>query len=339
MKAAVYSEDGSISLREVEIPELRDDWVQLAVTAVGICGTDLHIKNGALGSPAGIRPGHEVAAVIDKCGSDVQLASGTAVVVEPVLGCGGCIHCQSGCPNRCPTKDFFGYSLPGGLAEIMQVPASLVQPVESKLAPGISALSEPMGICVRGARRASVQPGQKVAILGAGSIGLLSILSAYEAGAKEVAISARHPHQQELAHSFGASAVYANSDELLKENGDQYFDLVIETVGGSASTLAEAILMARTGGTILLLGAFLDEPTIPALRFMTHELTLVSSNCHGHDGEKSDLLQATELVRKKADLLEALVSHRFALDQVAEAFAVAEDKSQGAVKVQLHSGF
>ena len=138
MKAAVYNEDGSIAIRQVELPELQDGWVQLAIRAVGICGTDLHIKNGALGSPAGIRPGHEIAALVEQRGDGVQIETGSAVVVEPVLGCGACQHCQSGMPNRCLGKDFFGYSKPGGLAELMQVPESLLQTVDRHLDPALA---------------------------------------------------------------------------------------------------------------------------------------------------------------------------------------------------------
>jgi threonine dehydrogenase-like Zn-dependent dehydrogenase len=335
MKAAVYSADGSVKLKNVDIPELQPGWLQVAVTAVGICGTDLHIKSGELGSPEGIRPGHEIAGVIDVVGDNVNLATGTAVAIEPVLGCGHCQHCNSGNPNRCATKDFFGYSQPGGLAELIQVPESIVYPLDISLSANVSALTEPMAVCVRGTRRAKINIGARVAILGAGSIGLLSILSSYAAGASEVFISARHPHQQEVAKHFGATRVFASSDELLDELGDQYIDIVIETVGGLASTLTDSVLIARTGATILMLGAFRNEPGLPALRFLTHELSLVASNCHGHESQNSDFKVAGNLVKKYAKQLDLLITHRFKLDQISEAFATAEDKALKSIKVQV----
>ena len=263
MKAAVYSADGSVKLKNVDIPELQPGWLQVAVTAVGICGTDLHIKSGELGSPEGIRPGHEIAGVIDVIGDNVNLATGTTVAIEPVFGCGHCQHCNSGSPNRCATKDFFGYSQPGGLAELIQVPESIVYPLTTTLSANVSALTEPMAVCVRGTRRAKINIGARVTILGAGSIGLLSILSSYAAGAREVFISARHPHQQEVAKHFGATRVFASSDELLNELGDQYMDVDVETVGGIATTLSDAVLITKTGGTILMLGAFRGSPKLP----------------------------------------------------------------------------
>ena len=335
MKAAVYSEDGGIDIINCQIPDLRTGWVQIAVFAVGICGTDLHIKNGALGSPKGIRPGHEIAGVIDSVGDGVDLATGSMVVVEPVLGCGDCQYCHSGSPNRCASKDFFGYSLPGGMAELVHVPESLVYPLDASLSPNVAALVEPMAVCVRGVRRAKIEMGSRVAIVGAGSIGLLSILSAYAAGAVEVFVSARHVHQQELATHFGASRVFPNANEMLSELGDQYVDVVIETVGGSAETLSESVQIARTGATILMLGAFKDSPRLPALRFLTNELSLVASNCHGHEMIRSDFHVSIDLVRNYRDLLEPMITHRFKLDQVSLAFAAAEDKTMKSIKVQI----
>ena len=311
MKAAIYSEDGSIKIQQCDVPELQPGWVQVSVGAVGICGTDLHIKNGELGSPAGIRPGHEIAGVIEATGDNVKLKTGTSVAIEPVHGCGKCEHCLSGRPNRCAIKDFFGYSQPGGMAELIQVPQSLVYSIDSTLSPNIAALAEPMAVCVRGVRRAKVELGSRVAILGAGSIGLLSILGAYDSGAKEVFISARHPHQQDLAKYFGATKVFKNADDLLAELGDQYIDIVIETVGGTADTLSEAIKIARTGATILMLGAFKGEPKIPALRFMVNEHTLVASNCHGHETVNSDFEVACDMVQRHHDVLESLITPPF----------------------------
>lgn len=335
MKAAVYAEDGSISIRHHDVPALKPGWVQLSINAVGICGTDLHIKHGELGSPAGVRPGHEIAGVIESIADGVELATGTSVVVEPVYGCGACRHCRSGSPNRCAEKDFFGYSLPGAMAELMQVPASLVYPIDAKISANVSALAEPMAVCVRGLRRAKLQFGSRVAILGAGSIGLLSILSAYAFGAKEVFISARHQHQQELAQHLGATKIFSSADELLAELGDQYIDTVIETVGGTANTLHESVQIAKTGATILMLGAFRGSPGFPGLRFLTHELSLVASNCHGHEMSDSDFQVSCDLIERFQALLEPIITHRLKLDQVSKAFEIAEDKRSGSIKVQL----
>ena len=336
MKAAVYNSEGKVRLCGREQPEPQPGWLRINVSAVGICGTDLHIKNGALGPPTDIQPGHEVAGVVDIAGDDVDLASGTAVVVEPVMGCGKCKHCAAGMPNRCATKDFFGYSLPGGMAESFIVHQSLVFPVSSDLTPSMAALTEPVAVCVRGLRRGAVVSGTKVAIVGAGSIGLLSIPVARHFGASEIHIAARYPHQQAMAGHLGATGVYSSMEEMLNMLGNEHIDVAVETVGGTAGTLADAVSIAATGANIVMLGAYLDDPALPALRFMTHEHTLVASNCHGHEAERADMQVAIEVVGRYATLLEPLVTHHFKLDQVDQAFATAEDKSSESIKVQVH---
>ena len=335
MRAAVYNPDGSLKLVERDLTEPEPGWALVKVSAVGICGTDLHIRNGALGAPTGIQPGHEVTGVVDRIGEDTGMKEGTNVVLEPVLGCGDCRYCNSGLSNRCQGKRFFGHTLHGGMADSFLVNASLLYPVNPGLAPAIAALVEPAAVCVRGVRRGKVNTGVKVAIIGAGTIGLLSILAAQHMGASEVHICARHPHQQDMAHHLGATRVYSNFSTLIDTLGDDYIDVVIESVGGTAETLGNAVEVATTGGTVVMLGAYVSDPRLPALRFMTRELSLVASNCHAHDGDRSDMDVAIELVSNQSHLLAPLVTHSFKLDQVGEAFRTAEDKDSKSIKVQV----
>jgi threonine dehydrogenase-like Zn-dependent dehydrogenase len=176
-----------------------------------------------------------------------------------------------------------------------------------------------------------------VAILGAGSIGLLSIIAARAAGASEILITARYPHQQALAHALGADGVFASAEELLEQVGEQHADVVIETVGGTALTLTESVGVARTGGVIVMLGVFEGNPAIPGFPFFSKELTLAASNCYGREAQTADFSLATTLVAAHETALEPLVTHTFSLDQVAEAFATADDKSTQSIKVQIHN--
>jgi L-iditol 2-dehydrogenase len=337
MKAAIYSGPGSIGVKERELPEPEPGWVRIGVTVGGICGSDLHIYHAALGDPSGMQPGHEVAGVIDAVGNGATIPTGTHVAVEPILGCGGCHNCHVGKANVCPDVRLFGIALPGGLAEYVCVPESLVHELPADLGPSASGLSEPMAVCVRGARIGQIELGDRVAIIGAGTIGLLSIITAREAGASEVLITARHPHQQELARALGADRVYPSSKELLADVGDQYVDVVVETVGGETETLAESVNVARTGGTISLLGVFTGSPKLPGMPFFSKELTLAASNCYSREADQGDFALGTQLAAKHAALIEPLVTHTFSLDQVADAFALADDKSNKSIKVQIRS--
>lgn len=337
MKAAEFLGPGRIGISECDVPEPRPGWVRVNVSAVGICGTDLHLLGGFMGSE-GLRPGHEIAGIIDATGDGVEIAHGVKVAVEPITACGACFHCGTGHPNRCPDNRIFGVTTRGGMADYVTVPATCLHLLPDDLDDNVAALSEPMAVCVRAVRSGGVGVGDRVAVLGAGTIGLLSILVARSAGAGEVFATARYPRQAELAKALGADRVYASADHMLDDLGDQLIDVVIETVGGRAETLTEAVGVARAGATIVMVGVFEDSPSIPGLGFMAKELTLRGSNCYAHDGRVGDFRLATELVDRHRDLLPDLISHRFALDQVAEAFAAAADKSAGAIKVQVIPG-
>ena len=151
MKAAVYGENGAIGVVDRALPEPKPGWVRIGVTAGGICGSDLHIMHQALGDPRGMQPGHEVAGIVDAVGDGVTIETGTHVAVEPILGCGGCHHCHVGQANLCLDTRLFGIALPGGLAEYVCVPESLVHRLPTELSRASAGLAEPMAVCVRGA--------------------------------------------------------------------------------------------------------------------------------------------------------------------------------------------
>ncbi|MPY95296.1 MAG: alcohol dehydrogenase catalytic domain-containing protein [Acidimicrobiia bacterium] len=328
MKAAVWNSSGSLDVADRPVPEPRPGWARVRVSSVGICGTDLHFFRGSFPSPAGLLPGHEVGGTVDALGEGVPGPEpGTVVAVEPLVGCGACPACRAGQYNRCPARTLFGVSARGGLAEYLVVPAGCLYPLPRALSATDGALAEPLAVCARGVRLAAVGLGDRVAVLGAGTIGLMAVLAARAAGAAEVRISARHPVQARMADRLGAQALEAGDEAS--------FDQVIETVGGEAKTLGEAVALARPGGTIAMLGVFGTPPRLPALDFSTKELRLVGSNCYGRAGGRSDFDIGVALLARSAPELRPLVTHRFTLDEVNEAFSTAADKTSGSIKVQL----
>ena len=317
------------------MPEPAPGWVRVAVTAVGICGTDLHIYGGMLGDVSGLQPGHEVAGVIDAIGDGVMLATGTKVALEPITACGHCFQCGTGHRNRCPEHRLFGVTARGGMTEFMSVPAECLHPLPADLNDNVAALAEPMAVCVRGVRLGGVGLGDRVAVLGAGSIGALSVLAAREAGAGEIFVTARYPHQAALAQALGATRVFATIEQMTEALGTASMDVVIETVGGRANSLTEAVNVAGRGATIAMLGVFEGSPGIPGLTFAERELTLVGSYCYARAARVGDFALATSLLSKYRTELPELVTHRFKLDQVASAYAAAGDKKSGSIKVQI----
>ena len=335
MKAAVFAGKGAIGVVERKVPEPSPGWVRIGVTAVGICGSDLHIYDWTMGDAKGLQPGHEVAGVIDAVGDGVTVARGAKVAVEPITACGKCFDCTTGHVNRCAEHRLFGVTARGGMAEYLTVPASCLHTLPADLNDNVAALAEPMAVCVRGIRRGGVSLGDRVAILGGGTIGLLSILAAHDAGAGEVFATARYPHQRALAESLGVTRVFASADEMVAQVGPASMDVVIETVGGHSSALTEAVDVAGRGATIAMVGIFEGSPGIPGLAFANRELTLVGSYCYAHDARVGDFAHGTSLLARHRDLLPPIVTHRFKLDEVANAFGAARDKTSGSIKVQI----
>ncbi len=341
MRAAVFGDTGRIVVIDRDPPEPRPGWVRLAVSSVGICGSDLNFLYAHGDQSRGVQPGHEVAGWVDAAGDDASTAAGVPVTagmpvaVEPLIGCGNCDHCRRGARNLCPTLKLCGFAVRGGMAELMIVPADLLYPLPTDLPAHVAALSEPMAVCVRGVRLAEIGLGDRVVVLGAGSIGLLTILAARDAGAREILITARHPHQRDMALALGADAAFDSADALVSAVGDQHADVVVETVGGRADTLTEAVGIARNGGRVLMLGVFEGSPTLPGFDFFRKELTLRASNCYGRERHAVDFAVATTMVDRHRTALAPLVTHRFKLDQVAEAFAAAADKTSRSIKVQV----
>ena len=339
VRAAVWTDRGSLDVVDRPAPEPKPGWVRVAVSAVGICGTDLHFLSGAFPSPAGLLPGHEIGGTVETLGESTgegaALEPGQAVAVEPLVTCGHCPHCRAGAYTRCPTRMLLGVTGRGGMAELMTAPATSIYPLPAGLTGTDGALVEPLAVCVRGVRRAGVGLGDRVLVLGAGTIGLLCVLTARAAGAAEVAVTARHPHQQEAAAAFGAM-VFPTADEAAAALGDSWADVVLETVGGRAPTLTDAVRLARPGGRIGMLGIFDRAAPLPGLDFSTKELELIGSNCYARAGIRSDFDLAVSLLSGHADQVRTIVTHRFPLDDVNEAFRTAADKAERSIKVAIH---
>lgn len=343
MRAACIRGPGRVELTRIARPEPGPGEVRVAVEACGICGSDLHLFHAGFFAP-GTVPGHEAAGRVDALGADVAgFAAGERVAIEPMRGCGRCAECRRGDYSICRSSQLHGVHLPGGLAEAVVVPADRLHRVPADLDPGIAALAEPMAVVVHALWRGGLAPGQRVLVLGAGSIGLLAIPAARRMGAGEIWITARHPHQAALARALGATRVLDEAEagdptKLDAIGREAPIDLVVETVGGPADTLRAAGAAVRPGGVVSVVGVFLAAPPIEPLALMMKEVTLAWSYCYGSPaarGGRADFADAIDLLDRERDALAPLVTHRVPLDRVADAFALAADRKAGAIKVSL----
>jgi L-iditol 2-dehydrogenase len=338
VRAASCRGPGTLVLEDVPAPEPGAGEVVVRVRTCGICGSDLHWYHGHVPPPA-VCPGHEIAGEVAAVGAGVTaLREGDAVAVEAIAACGACVHCLAGAYQRCPRVQVVGVTRAGGFADLIALPARHCFRLPSALPWATAALAEPLGVAVHAVRLARLGLGERVLVLGGGTIGLLAVLAARVGGASEVLVTARRPQQKAAAHALGADRVLddADVDGLHAEARRAPIDLVIETVGGAAETIDAATAAVRPGGTVVVLGVFTREPPLPALRVLLKEIRLLGSFVYGRDGVRADFDVALDVLRRDgARIAAALVTHRFSLDEIDRAFATAGDKTSGAIKVSV----
>jgi len=339
MRAAFCSRAGVIELRDVAAPEPAAGEVIVRVRACGICGSDLHWFQGGMPPPT-VCPGHEIAGEVAACGAGVRaVREGDRVAVEPMVVCRECRSCRGGTPQLCARLHILGMQRPGGFADLVAVPEYALFRPPATLDCALGALTEPTAVCVHAVRLAGVSIGARVLVLGAGAVGLLSVLAARAAGAADVLISARHPHQAEMARRLGAARVFAATEEGERERAayaaDHPIDAVIETVGGNADTIADAVRTVRPGGTVVVLGVFATAPALPALLLVGKEVRIVGSLMYDRAGPRADFDVALDLLERQREVVAGVITHRVGLDAIQSGFATAADKRSGAIKVSV----
>ncbi len=340
MRAAVVTRARELATSSVPIPECGPNELRVRVEACGVCGSDLHARRSHGWSPDLI-PGHEIAGRVDAIGERVaqqaaarDLSLGRRVVIEPLTTCGECESCRAGRDSICPALEIAGVHRAGGFAEFICVSPERAHPIDPTLSPAVATLIEPLAVALHAIDRAQGVAGERVLVLGGGTIGLLCAFAAGRAGAQEVAMRARYAHQRRLAEALGATLISNPERGLAAEGFDSRFDVVIETVGGSSQTLIDAGLAARPGGRIVILGLFDGSPALDPMVALEKELTLGWANCYGSGGEGDpDFARAARLLEDHRDLLGRFVTAERPLDDIAEAFELADNKLEGQVKV------
>lgn len=267
MKAVVYHGAGKpLALETLPDPEPGPDDVIVRVHRCGICGTDLHMTQGHQWDfPSGTVPGHEYAGEIVEVGSNVaNFRKGDLITALPSTGCGHCEACCRGNLALCHNAP----GVMGGYAELMRIPTSVAIKLPSTLSLADGALIEPLAVGLHGTRLSQIQPGDRVLVLGAGSVALCVIYWARRLGAGRIVALSRSQRRAAMAVDMGADAFvqYGDNeiDEVVEALGGQP-DIVFECVG-NPGFLAKGIQHARDFGQVLSLGfCTLPDAMIPAM--------------------------------------------------------------------------
>lgn len=341
MKVGLLAEPGRFIVEERPLPDVGPEEVRIRVAACGICGTDLHAFAGH--KPRGwkivfpFQMGHELSGVVDAVGEKVPahagLQVGDWVVPDGRLPCYHCRYCRRGEYNHCL---HMGY-ISGGFAQYMVYPYRNLVKIPSGVTLEEAAFAEPLACVVNGHRQLSrPEFGGFGLVIGAGPIGLLHLQMLRSQGLR-VAVSDTQPHRLEAARQLGADYVINASevniaDEVYRLTDGYLADVVVSAAGGDERIIDQAISLAGRRGQVLYFGAVMKEPITVNLDLIHYrEIRLVGS----HDSTTANYESALRLIAGGQVQVAPLITHRYLLERIQEAFQFAATR-QG-IKVMVYN--
>lgn len=333
MKALVYTAPHQIGLQELPTPTLGADEVLVRVAACGICGSDLHGFHGksAIRVPPMVM-GHEFCGQVVESGPGVSDQDGKRVVVQPLVGCGHCAYCLSGRSNICPDRKLIGGHLQGAFAEYVRVPARQIYPISDAMDDMMVTLVEPLANAVHMLNLAGGALDRNVVVLGAGTLGLVTVALARHAGARAVIATDVDDTRRDAARTLGAhETVNAADDDAIDRIRDLIggADIVIDAAGYTTSR-QQAIAIALPGAAVVLLGLADPRSELPMGDIINREIAVRGS----YSCTDSDFRTAIHVLEDGAIETESWVQTG-SLDEGTRFFERLADREEGLFKVVL----
>lgn len=320
-----------------EVPQPGPKEARIAVELAGICGSDTHAVAGEhpfLIPP--YLPGHELTGRIDALGSDVTgFEVGERVMIKPNIECGECVNCLAGRGNACQTLQWIGCDPsgkhPGGMAEFVLAPEVNIFSIPEDISEEDAVLIEALATAVHAVRIAGDVSGQKVVVVGAGTIGLLTLLAARRAGAEKIVVTDLDESMRDRALSHGADETVAADRQVVES--------VKEALGGTADvvfdcvaieqTLQQSLSMLRRAGTMVVVGVPPRDATLPLPYIQDWELRVQGSANYNSD----DIRTAISIAVEGGIPGSEIVTGRYAIEDAEEAFEVAAEGTSGKVVI------
>jgi len=332
MKALRFTKPGQSDIVDVPRPTPKGGEVLVKVKATGICGSDIMAFKGE--HPFRIPPvisGHEISGTIVELGSGVQdLQLGDRVALEPHAGCGKCIFCWHGHYNICPNKRFVGVGeWIGGFAEYVIATESMCHLMPEGMTYEESAVLEPLCVGLHAVLRANISLGETVAILGCGTIGMMTLISAKIGGLGKIIITDISSFKREMALRRGADmAIDPIRQDPVKEVLAVTQGLGVDAVFLAVpldTVLRQSLQMCRRMGRVILIALFHGESALDTRQILGGERTFIGTSMYTRD----DYKLAIELWKKGSIELQSLISQRISLDQAPQIVSALADGSKG----------
>ncbi len=320
MKVALFEKPHVLNVITKPLRSLSEGEVLVQVQACGVCGTDVHIVEGTSRSTPPVVLGHEYAGIVTDVAKGLSnVVVGQHVGIDPNISCGTCFYCRRGLVHLCENLRALGVDIDGGMAEFCIVPVKQLYLLPPDMAPEVSAFIEPVSCAIHGIDLARIKTGDTVVIIGGGTIGLIMVQLARNAGATRVIVVEPLDHKRTLASELGADVVLNPTEvdvqsaivDLTKVGAD----VVIECVG-KPQTAQTALELARRGGTVEFFGVcpIGEMISIEPNNVYFKELTIVGSYVNPHTFDRSIAMLQSGRVR-----IEKFQLDKFPLDGVHEA--------------------
>lgn len=337
MRQAVMTAPGQILFQEAPRPVPGDHQVLLQIRHIGVCGSDIHVYHGL--HPYTSYPvvqGHEVSAVVAEVGRAVTgFAVGDPVTFMPQVTCGECYPCRHGQYHICEALKVMGFQTSGAAQDYFAIDADKVLRVPASIPLDQAAMIEPVSVGVHALSRAGGAAGKKVLVLGAGTIGNLTAQVARASGAAGVMITDINPYKLAKARECGFEAVVNPREEdlgeaLLRDFGPDRADLILECVGVQ-ETIDHAVVHARKGSTLVVVGVFGEKPRVDVGLIQDRELSLIGTLMY----QRVDYERAIEMISAGKLRLEPLITHHFPFERYLEAYQTIEAAHGETMKVMI----
>ncbi|QHI72985.1 NAD(P)-dependent alcohol dehydrogenase [Aminipila terrae] len=340
-RAAYMTELNKMEIREIPVPEVKEQEVLVKLEYVGICGSDVHyFHDGRCGDfvvDGEFMLGHECAGTIVKLGSGVtNLTIGDKVALEPGITCGQCEFCKTGRYNLCPDVQFLATPPVQGCYEnYIAFPANMCFKLPEKISTKEGALVEPLSVGMHAASQGQIGLGDQVVILGAGCIGLVTLLACKAYGATDITVVDVIPKRLEYAKKLGATRTIngKNTDviaEIEKLTNGMGVEKVIETAG-SPVTIAQTPYLVKNGGTIVLVGLSAD----PEIKFNFGKIMAKEAKIESVFRYRNVYPKAIAAIADGIIDVSGIVTHEFEFDHIQEAFECAINDKDNVVKAVI----
>ena len=325
---------------ELPQPEITEGQVLVRVAATGVCMSDVEVYDGTRPEPYvkyPCIPGHEWCGMVIEVGPEVRhLEVGDRVAVEGHNYCGRCFFCTRGQTNLCESYNELGFTLPGGYAEYVAVRADLAHPFGDSLSFELAAITEPASCAGHGMLRAPVYPGQTVAVVGPGTIGLLAAAWARALHAGRIIVIGLEPKSESLVRTILGTeylTVTEDTPEQVRDLTDGHGADVVVEAAGDPEALALACNVARRGGTVVALGVAGGRRP---LGVDSDLFSLKDLRVQGIFAYTSEVFRHTlRQIEVGALDVRAFVTHRLPLGQFLQAFHLLKHRPEPVLKVLL----